>query len=100
MKILIHDEAETELHAAADWYEQEREGLGFDFMAEAYRVINVIAKTPTTWPFVLDSKEVRRLLFNRFPYAIYYALREDHILIMAIGHTSRKPGYWQHRLNP
>ncbi len=35
---------------------------------------------------------------GRFPYAAYYVIREGYILIMAFGHTSRKPGYWRSRL--
>ena len=34
MKVVVHDEADEELAAAAEWYEQEREGLGDDLLAD------------------------------------------------------------------
>jgi len=98
MRVVVLDDADAELAAAADWYEQEREGLGDDLLMEADRVLVAIAASPTTWPFVLSSKVVRRLLFTRFPYAAYFVVREEHVLVMAFGHTSRRPGYWRHRL--
>ena len=98
MNVVVHDEADAELAAAADWYEQEREGLGDDLLAEADLVLTAIAESPTTWPFVASSKLVRRLLFTRFPYAAYFVIRNEHVLVMAFGHTSRRPGYWRRRL--
>ena len=43
MNVVVHDEADAELTAAADWYEHEREGLGDDLLAEADRVLTAIA---------------------------------------------------------
>ncbi|UQA57247.1 type II toxin-antitoxin system RelE/ParE family toxin [Polyangium aurulentum] len=98
MKIVVHDEAGAELSAAAEWYEQEREGLGDDLLAEADRVLDAIAASPSTWPFAPGSKAVRRFLFTRFPYVAYFVTRGDLVLVVAFGHTSRRPGYWRHRL--
>jgi hypothetical protein len=68
MTVVVHEEADAELTAAAEWYEQEREGLGDELLAEAGRVLSVIAEGPTIWPFVPGSKVVRSFLFTRFPY--------------------------------
>lgn len=43
MKVVVHEEADAELTAAAEWYEQEREGLGDELLAESGRVLSVIA---------------------------------------------------------
>ncbi len=48
MNVVVLDEADAELTAAADWYEQEREGLGDDLLVEAGRVLDAIAASPTT----------------------------------------------------
>jgi hypothetical protein len=71
MKVVVLDEADAELSAAADWYEQEREGLGDELLAEADRVLNAIAASPNTWAFAPGSKVVRRFLFTRFPYGLF-----------------------------
>lgn len=98
MNVVVLDEAEVELTAAAEWYERERTGLGDDLLAEADGVLSAVAERPTTWPFVSGSKVVRRYLFSRFPYIVYYVVRGEAVFVIAFGHTSRHPGYWRGRL--
>jgi plasmid stabilization system protein ParE len=98
MKLVVLHEASEELSAAAEWYENERAGLGADLLAEASRALKQIAAQPTLWPLVARSRVVRRLLLSRFPYIVYYAIHDDHVRVLAFGHTSRKPGYWRGRL--
>jgi hypothetical protein len=98
MKLVVLHEASEELSEAAVWYENERVGLGADLLAEAGRALNAIAATPTTWPLLPRSRLVRRFLLARFPYAVYYAIDEDQVRVLAFGHTSRRPGYWRGRL--
>lgn len=33
-----------------------------------------------------------------FPYQVLYTIEADYILIVAIAHGKRQPGYWRHRL--
>jgi hypothetical protein len=64
MNVVVHNEAGAELAAAADWYEQERQGLGDDLLAEADRVLSAIAESPTTWPFVSGRRAACCFLFR------------------------------------
>jgi hypothetical protein len=43
--------------------------------------------------------QIYRALVKRFPYAIYYTLETNGILIYAIAHLHRKPFYWASRIN-
>jgi toxin ParE1/3/4 len=98
MKLVVLHEASEELSAAAEWYENERVGLGADLLAEAARALKKVAANPTTWPLVSRSRVVRRFLLARFPYIIYYVIHDDHVRVFAVGHTGRRPGYWRDRL--
>ena len=98
MTTIVVEEAGEELQAAATWYESEREGLGQDLLVEADRALSAIGRSPTTWPLVPGSKLVRRFLLTRFPYAAYFVIRDGLVIVLAFGHTSRKPGYWRNRL--
>lgn len=98
MKVVILDEADAELAAAAEWYEREKDGLGDELLVEAARVIRAIAEGPKTWPLVARSRTVRRLVFTRFPYIAYFVISTEEVRVIAFGHTSRKPGYWRQRL--
>ena len=41
---------------------------------------------------------VYRSLVKRYPYAAYYAIQDDEIMIYAIAHLHRKTFYWSSRI--
>ncbi|MEH2159505.1 MAG: hypothetical protein V7K38_00285 [Nostoc sp.] len=43
-------------------------------------------------------KTFNRCLTRKFPYGILYTIQEDYILILAVMHCSREPGYWKERV--
>ena len=98
MKVRFEEEAAAELSAAVEWYDHEREGLGIDLLLEVADALEAIGERPMAWPIVPDRAPVRRFVLGRFPYVVYFAVRADHVLVVAFGHTSRRPGYWQSRL--
>mgnify|MGYP000586728150 CR=1 FL=1 len=95
MMFRFHPAAEDELNQAADYYEDQQTGLGLEFVEEVYLTIQRIVEFPQAWTSL--SKKSRRCMTNRFPYQVIYSIREESILILAIGHLHRKPGYWQER---
>ncbi|MFN8634866.1 MAG: type II toxin-antitoxin system RelE/ParE family toxin [Chloroflexota bacterium] len=40
----------------------------------------------------------RRVLVRRFPFSIVYRPEETEIVVFAVAHRSRRPGYWTYRL--
>jgi hypothetical protein len=44
------------------------------------------------------SKKIRRCLVNRFPYGIYYGIKDGTIVVIAVAHLKRKPAYWKTRM--
>jgi len=93
----FHPEARLEYREAAAFYESRRPGLGAAFTREIESTIGVVLEAPDRWRMV--EQDVRRCFTRRFPYAILYTVERDSILILAIAHGSRKPGYWRERLN-
>ena len=90
--------AQAELNEAFQFYEAQREGLGDEFAREVFRTIQRILNHPHAWARL--SKQSRRCRTKRFPYGIIYQIREEEkrVLIIAVMHLSRKPGYWKPRL--
>jgi plasmid stabilization system protein ParE len=43
-------------------------------------------------------ESVRRVPLRRFPFLLVYREHPDHLEIVALAHTSRKPKYWHARL--
>lgn len=95
MKFEFHPEAEKELYAAIDYYEDCNKGLGYDFAIEVHSAIDRIITYPKAWPVLED--EIRRCLTRRFPFGILYSIESDNIYILAIMNLHREPDYWKHR---
>ena len=53
-------------------------------------------ESPTRWR-ILDE-DVRRCLTPVFPYGVLYTIEPDFVLIVAVMHCSREPGYWKGRI--
>lgn len=96
MNYQFHPEAEAEFADAVNYYDGADQGLGDDLAAEVAAVIVRILRNPHSWPRY--SHRTRRCLCNRFPYSIIYRIADDEIVIYAVMHQKRKPGYWKDRL--
>lgn len=89
------DAASAELNSAAVFYEGHESGLGADFVREVDGAIQRLMVDPSSWPFI-DSV-FRRCRVNRFPYDIVFVVDDIWVVILAIAHHHRRPGYWRGR---
>jgi len=96
MRVDFHPDAQAELEAAAQYYESRRPGLGARFIEAVEEAAARIAASPGMWRAI--DEDVRRCLTRVFPYGVLYVLEPDSILIVAIAHLAREPGYWKPRL--
>ncbi|MBF0507000.1 MAG: type II toxin-antitoxin system RelE/ParE family toxin [Nitrospirae bacterium] len=71
------------------WYEAKSTGLGEDFLRMFYASANEIAWNPLLHPKVYQ--DFRRRLLRRFPYAIYFTVEDDRIIIFGLFHCARNP---------
>ncbi len=90
-------EALAEYEEAARYYASQQSGLELRFITCVEDAIARICDDPERWR-IFDGREVRRVLTQVFPYGVLYTIEADHVLIVAIAHYSREPGYWRHRL--
>jgi len=96
MDIRFLDIAQRELDEAVEYYNAQSPGLGEQFLLEVLRTLERIRQDPAAWhPF---TQNTRRCQTQRFPYGVVYQILEPEILIVAIAHLHREPGYWRHRL--
>ena len=94
-RALIRPEAEEEIEQAYRWYEEQREGLGADFLLCVEEGIEKIQRDPQAYPLV--HRNIRRILIRRFPYGIFYRTLHDLIIILAVFHGHRDPKQWKSR---
>lgn len=95
MRFEFHPLALAEYKDATRYYAGCQSGLEQRFMAAVERAIELIVEAPERWP-ILEA-DVRRCLTRVFPYVILYTVETDHVLIIAVMHSHREPGYWRDR---
>jgi len=61
--------AGADIEAARRWYEQQRPGLGNEFLDEITRAIRLLEEHPERRPFYYLG--FRRILTRRFPYKLF-----------------------------
>jgi plasmid stabilization system protein ParE len=96
MRYEFHPDALEEYHQAARYYSERQEGLELRFIDAIEHAVSLIREHPLQYRILED--DVRRCLTRVFPYAILYTIEPDYLLIVAVMHCHRKPGYWRRRL--
>lgn len=95
LPIALHPDAEAELEAAVARYEGERRGVGLRFAAAVAAALDRLASSPELGPWLVPG--VRRLLVPGFPYGIVYVPEAERLIVLAVAHGRRRPGYWRRR---
>ena len=88
--LFLRPEAERDLAAARDWYDQQRAGLGDDFIDAIALALRVLSRDPELPRFY--HKKFRRVILHRFPYKIFYQVIGDRIVIFRVLHAKQEHG--------
>jgi len=82
-----HPLVRADLRDAFHWYEDQRPGLGMDFASEFLLHFRALLRRPQL--FSVRFANVRRLNFQRFPYALFFVAQSNEVWILALLHASR-----------
>ena len=96
MKWDFHPEALDEYREAALYYAGRDPAVALRFVEAVEDAIRRILEAPERWRVV--NEDVRRCLTHVFPYGVLYTIEPGCILIVAVMHCSRWPGYWKRRV--
>ena len=99
--VRVLESAAEEAIAAAAWYEHERTGLGAEFFEAVDAALDLLEQSIvplTPFPGKAGARGARRLILKRFPYDIVAIEQASEIVVIAVAHHARKPGYWRGRL--
>lgn len=94
-RLTVRPEAELDALDAGAWYEDERAGLGTEFLTELRATFSRIEDGPQRFPVVF--RNVRRAILRRFPFGVFFIVEAERALVLAITHLRRHPGAWQRR---
>lgn len=87
--------ASEDVRAAYRWYEDQRPGLGEEFLASLKEAEVFAATMPLACPVL--HRNTRRVLLARFPYGLYFRFDGATIIPVACYHGRRNPEGWRRR---
>ncbi len=96
MRIQILNSANQDLIEGFRFYEKQAEGLGVYFLDTLFSDIDSLIIYAGIHPLFFEK--YHRLLSKRFPFAVYYRIEEDLILVYAVLDCRRNPAWVRKKL--
>jgi toxin ParE1/3/4 len=93
--LILRREAEQDIKAAYEWYEEQRPNLGKEFVDEVESKLEEVDEHPDLYATIY--KNIRRALCKRFPYSVYFLKSENDVVVVGVLHQRRDPAVWQAR---
>jgi len=93
--IIVRKAAEADMHEAMQWYEQQSQGLGSEYLRAVESCISAISRHPQQYPVVYNN--LRRSLLRKFPFGIFYLVLSQSVIIVACLHGKRHPATFKTR---
>ena len=87
--------ASLEFLDAVEFYESKAPGLGEEYIEEVEYALELLSSHPQLGVPHLEG--TRRVLLGRFPFDLVYLIESDTIVVVAVAHHRRQPGYWRDR---
>lgn len=94
-EVTLRLEARQDVWSAANWYESQQRELGQRFLNEILVARSKVAEQPLIYSII--HKNIRRIIVKRFPFAIYYIIKGQSVIIIAVLHMRRNPEIWKKR---
>lgn len=93
MRLVFSTAAQRERLVAIRYYEDQRPGLGAELFVELNHAPEFMRRYPEGSP--LEAGNVRNRLLKGFPFALFYPVRHDNLMILPGAHTHRQPRQWE-----
>jgi plasmid stabilization system protein ParE len=95
-------EALAEYEDAVVYYEKREEGLGARLIQEFDEAVALALEYAGAFPAIEEAPAIyglRWVMLRSFPIKLVYTVRDESLLVVAVFHARRRPGYWLERLN-
>ena len=94
-RLISDQQADRNVEAAYAWYENERSGLGLEFLDGLQATFDRIANGPFKYQELRPT--IRHAQLRRLPYAVYFTVESDMVVVFAVMHARQNPTEWQRR---
>jgi plasmid stabilization system protein ParE len=86
-RLVIRPRAESDLRDARSWYQNQRTGLGDQFLAQIAIALEFLIRDPNLHPEYYRG--FRRVMMRRFPYKLFYRIEGERIIVFRVLHSGR-----------
>lgn len=92
MRVIVRPSALEEITSAVAWYEEQQPGVGAMLREHFIDTLRRIERFPKSCP--IARRNFRRALVRKFPYAIFFAIECDAVIVLSVLHTLDNPKKW------
>jgi plasmid stabilization system protein ParE len=85
--VTLRPAAVADLADARTWYDEQRPGLGDEFLAAVAAALLRLESNPDESP--VYYRDFRRVLVDRFPYKVFFRTHGDAVVVFRILHAAR-----------
>ncbi len=94
--VVFHRLAAREYRSAHKWYADRAAEAAENFRIAVDQAVERISSRSESLPKL--GPVYRFVRVRRFPYVLIFRQRSpESVMVMAVAHTSRRPGYWRSR---
>ncbi len=94
-EVVFDWEAAAEAEEAQQWYADKNPAAAERFIESLREAVKRLREAPERWAEFHPG--VRRVMLERFPYALVYVVTPNSVVVLAVMHFSRHPAYWHGR---
>ncbi len=95
VRVSVLPQALLEIEEAESWYLKRSLAAATAFVRELEHGLKLISETPEVWP--VFEAGTKRYVLRKFPFSLVFKHMNEALLVVALIHHSREPGYWHHR---
>ena len=95
MRVDFHPDAVAELSESANWYAERSAVSARNFLVAVDLAVASVVNDPERFARIDDRHRSCSVL--KFPFQIVFRLDNSRIVIVAVAHAKRRPGYWRRR---
>jgi plasmid stabilization system protein ParE len=92
----FHPDARVDLRDSARWYREHNAEIAIEFRRAVADAVRGIVQAPQRWPTHRDG--TRKFVMRRFPFSVIYLDELSEVVIVAVAHPKRRPGFWKERI--
>lgn len=94
-ELTVKPGAEDDALEATLWYNEQKAGLGDEFLQTLEAEFDRIQRGP--FIYSVRYRKTRIAFIERFPFGIHFSVEKERINVLAILHTSGNPKIWDER---